>query len=801
MGPLGEILGGGVAPDLKPLEDLIVRLLREETPSGKPPRATRRKPSKSRDMGPIAEALGGGVAPELKAPDNLFARCLSLFLFAGVLPAASYARGDQPSLASDLSLRGPTLDPRPVDNGPSTGKVNSPDSDLSTQTNAVAVPSEPLPQDATLASNQSPDLNTPGSIAQAVPPVVASPSITVETSGPAAPTPGLLASTDLAANNAAPSSAVASKSPGGAPPAAPTTNATVNLINLMVKRNLISRDDADGLIRQAQQEADDTRAQQATTAAAAERALTIQQTAPATAPTPAPQANSTDSDDEMRISYVPDVVKKQITDQVTQNVMDETRAEHLSDTIAANQVPEWIKRLHLTGDIRLRYEGDLFPSGNAQGGNFINFNAINTGSGLNVSSAPTNPVPVSQYNVNEDRNRFRLRMRIGAGIDLGSNFTAGVRVATGSDDSPTTENQTLGGVTSGQGGDFSKYQVWLDRAFLRWEYGGTPEEDASVTIGRFDNPWYGTTMMWANDLAFDGIVAKGSYQVMPGLTPFLTAGAFPVFNTDFNFSTNDTTKFSSEDKYLFAVQGGAKWQIAKDVQFTGAGAFYDFEDIQGKVSDPIDTQDAAGDVAGSTDDSRPSFAQNGNTYIALRDYVGAAAAGPNQQQYFGLASKFQVVSVYARLDYSHFDPFHLSATGEFIDNVGFDRNSIINGGPASDPGPQNNSFTGGEPNSFYGGNLGYMVHLDAGKVALEELWDWNVRLSYRYVQTDATVDAFTDSDFGAPLYGTNLKGFTLGGNLALSKRVWLGLTYLSADNVAGPTFHSDVVQFDVNAKF
>src|SRR5262249_2270766 len=121
-------------------------------------------------------------------------------------------------------------------------------------------------------------------------------------------------------------------------------------------------------------------------------------------------------------------------DQVTQNVMEQNRDEHLADTIAASRVPEWVQRLHLTGDVRLRYEGDMFPSGNAQGGNFINFNAINTGNALNVSTTAPNPVPVPQYNVNADRNRFRLRLRIGAGIDLGSNFTAGVRVATGSDD-------------------------------------------------------------------------------------------------------------------------------------------------------------------------------------------------------------------------------------------------------------------------------------------------------------------------------------------------------------------------------
>ena len=94
-----------------------------------------------------------------------------------------------------------------------------------------------------------------------------------------------------------------------------------------------------------------------------------------------------------------------------------------------------------------------------------------------------------------------------------------------------------------------------------------------------------------------------------------------------------------------------------------------------------------------------------------------------------------------------------------------------------------------------------MIHLDMGKVVLEQLWDWNLQLSYRYVETDATVDAFTDSDFGAGLTGTNLKGYTIGGNLALSSRVWAGLRYMSSDNVSGPTYKNDLIQFDINAKF
>ena len=334
---------------------------------------------------------------------------------------------------------------------------------------------------------------------------------------------------DLAANTS-PASARASDSAPASTTTAPLPNATINLINLMVKRNLISKEDADSLIKQAQEEADVARAQTATAQAKAERALEGQQAPVAQAPAPAPASG----DDEVRIAYVPDVVKKQITDQVTQNVMEQTREEHLADTVAASQVPDWVKRFHVSGDVRLRYEDDQFPTGNAIG-NFTNFNSINTSaSGFNVNS--TSPL-LPQYNVDQNRNRFRLRARIGAGIDLGENFTTGMRVATGSDDNPVTENQTLGGANSGQGGNFAKYQVWLDRAFIRYDVGNPEDKNLVLTIGRFDNPFFHTSMMWADDLAFDGAMFKGTYQVMPGLTPFLTGGAFPVFNTDLNFST------------------------------------------------------------------------------------------------------------------------------------------------------------------------------------------------------------------------------------------------------------------------
>jgi hypothetical protein len=384
---------------------------------------------------------------------------------------------------------------------------------------------------------------------------------------------------------------------------------------------------------------------------------------------------------------------------------------------------------------------------------------------------------------------------------LGNGFTSGLRIATGSDNSPVTENQTFGGAnsfTQGQGGNFGKYAIWLDRAFIRYDYGAPGDkEDVSLTAGRFDNPFLHTNMIWSDDVGFDGVVAQAKYQVANGVTPFLTAGGFPVYNTDLNFSSTQTAKFSSEDKYLFAAQGGTTWTINKDFSLKGAAAYYHFENIEGKVSDPISIASAS--QPGDTDASRPTFAQNGNTYIALRHFTDPNPAD-TQNQFFGLATPFHELAATGQLDFCRFDPIHLSLTGEFVKNLAFDRNAIINNGPANFQGPQNNT-TAGTANSFDGGDTGYFVRLNVGKVALEQLWDWNLSLSYRYVETDATVDGFTDSDFGGSLAGTNLKGYTIGGNLALSPRVWAGLRWMSADAIAGPTFKNDLIQFDLNAKF
>jgi hypothetical protein len=594
----------------------------------------------------------------------------------------------------------------------------------------------------------------------------------------------------FAENNAVQTSAAAAQSAGATPAAPKLQSVVINLINRMVRRGLLTKEDAEDLIKQAEDDAAVAREQAATTQAAAEQAVTAAKAV--IAAQSASQEPSLDdefahkSGDSVRVTYIPEFIRAQMREEIKQEVMDQAREENWA---APRTLPDWATKIRLFGDVRARYEGLYFPGGNDNTGAFPDFNAINTGAPFDVSGTVFSP----QLNVDQNRTRVRLRVRVGGDVDLREGFSAGVRVATGSDNSPVTTNQTLG-AASGQGGNFSKYQVWLDRGFLKYEAGTGPDRSLALTAGRFDNPFFSSTVMWDDDIGMDGIAIKGKYRV-GSVTPFVTAGAFPVYNTSLSYATNQPAKFKSYDKWLYAVQGGVDWKIDKDFDLKLGAAWYDFNNIAGQFSDPF-TPLTASD-AGNTDASRPAFAQKGNTYMAIRNIVPNALNNygtASQFQYFGLATPFRVLALTGRLDYNHFEPVQVELFGEYLRNTAFDRGPV-DAVAVNNRGP--NTTTGVGP--FAGGNTAWIVALKLGNLVLQKRWDWNLGISYRYVESDAVVDGFTDSDFGGG--GTNVKGSSVFANLALSQNVSLGVSWMSSDEVAGPPLKADTLQIDVNGKF
>lgn len=562
-------------------------------------------------------------------------------------------------------------------------------------------------------------------------------------------------------------------SPEGGEPT-PTESVVVNLINRLVERGVLTQADASELAVQAQRDA-----------------AIASQNAAAAALVAADAAMATEED--IVVTHIPEPVKDRLREEIRQDILaTHSQGEVLvlpsgKDTVVLDDkdLPAWVENTRIYGDLRLRYDASRYPDGNDNTGSFPDFNRINTGDPFDVAGFEFSP----QLNVDQNRRRFRMRARLGMETDLGDGYTVGLRAATGNDNSPVSTNQTLGN-------NFNKYSIWLDQAYLKWQ---SPAFDGnlSVTAGRFENPFFrATDVMWDNDLGFDGLAFHIATDLSENVRPFLTAGVFPIFNTSFHFPNNEPGKFESTDRYLYGAQGGADFVIARNVDAKVGLGYHDFSGVEGELSDPylpLTNKDA-----GSTDNLRPPFAQKGNTYMALRDIVADPLNNfgtANQWQYFGLASKFQILSYNGRINLSHWEPFQVSLLGEYAVNVGYNEGDVSqialnNRGPLQPDGT-----TG----TFEGGNIAWNFGVQFGQPVLASKGDWNTLLGYRFVESDAVLDAFNDSDFG--LGGTNLEGFTVGTGIALKPNINLNIRWMGASEIAGPPLKSDVFQFDINAKF
>lgn len=567
-----------------------------------------------------------------------------------------------------------------------------------------------------------------------------------------------------------------------------TPSATVNLVNLLREQGVLTQEQADSIIPQLDDETFVTRQAVNDANTKAEEAAKAA-TAAASAAMPA---------GSRRVSYVPESVKRQMRDEIRKEVMSQAKNEGWASPGA---YPEWASRIRFHGDIRGRFEGQFFPGGgyNATDGQMVDFNSINTGSAYDLSDLSNPFINAPLYNTTEDRQRFRLRARLGMDADLADGFTAGMRLATGSDNSPVSTNQTVGS----SGGNFSKYAIWLDRAYLKYKPEASPFDyygllsNMTLSVGRFNNPFWGATdLVWDADLGFDGAALQATRELRQGFTMFAVAGAFPIFNTALDFSSTEATKFESDDKYLLGGQVGFNWQATSTVAFTLGASVFDYSNVKGELSKPCDLTRSR---SCSTDALRPSFAQKGNTYTLLRDIIPTPennSGKEDQFQYFGLASDFRPLVVSGRLDFGNFHPVHVVVDGEFVWNTAFNVNGKYaqnNLGPDT-TGPGDDNY-----GPFEGGDIGWMAKLTIGHQAFTRFGDWDAHIGYKYLESDATLDAFVDSDFG--LGGTNLKGYFLGASFALSKSVTTSATWMSANSIAGAPYAVDLLQVDLNAKF
>jgi len=497
---------------------------------------------------------------------------------------------------------------------------------------------------------------------------------------------------------------------------------TVNLINLLVQEGVLSKDKADALLKQAAQDA----------ARNAEKL--------ADAGTDAGQ----EDDKVVRVQYVPEHVKKQMRDEIKQEVMAKAQSEGWA---YPGSIPEWLNRIEWEGDLRLRYEKDAFPSGNATPVDLATLNGVD-----NVT------------NTSQDRDRWRVRARLGAKLHINDNFSGGIRLTTGSSGDPVSPNQTMGDSYTSS----SKYSFALDRAYLKY----TPTSWLTMSGGRIENPWFHTDLVWDPDLAFDGGAVTVKPKFTDNFTGFATVGAFPIqevqTTNDFNASSNPSP-VAAKDKWLYGAQMGFEWMSTNKSAFKLGLAYYDFSNIQG-ITNPTA-------VSHVTNLTARQFHQKGNTVF---DINNPSVFG---SELWALASKFREVNLTGSLDIASFNPVHVVLTGDYVKNIGFSESEVNALNPI---GP-------------VGGDTAWMAMLKVGMPDTYKSNDWNVFGAYKRLESNSVLDAYTDSDFH--LGGTNAKGWLVGANYGLDKNTWLTARWFSADTIVGEKYSVDVLMLDLNAKF
>ncbi len=539
-------------------------------------------------------------------------------------------------------------------------------------------------------------------------------------------------------------------------------NTTTNLINLLVKQGVLSQENADQMIKQAEQDAE----------AQVKTATTEEKVDP----------------DVVRVPYVPEFVREQIREQVRADLREDVVADVMQE--AKNKqwgipdaLPEWTRRFKLSGDMRLRYENDHFAATNLENSLLLanservnDFLAINQKGGGILDSGID-----GLENINQDRDRFRARLRLGLDAKITEGLNAGIRLASGNMRNPLSTNQTMG--NTGQ-----KYEFVIDRAFLRYnDFDSDGYNWMTLQGGRIANPYVFTDLVWDRDLSFEGFASTFRYNLAgsgslydqedQSKSLFMTLGAFPL--QEFELST--------KDKWLLGGQIGTELEFNNQDKLSLAVAYYKYLNTEarprklGNPSQLCSTPDADSDA------SVPEFLQKGNSMTPIC-YAGALnTANPEK---FGLASEYEILNINASYDFAMFAPIHLKLTADYAKNYGFDKEEI--------------QRRIGEGTIYNNPDLedrtdAWQVRLDLGWPTTLLPGRWNAHVAYKYIESDAVLDAFTDSNFH--LGGTNAKGWLIGANYGVMENAWMSARWLSTDQIDGPNVGIDVLLIDFNTQF
>ena len=514
-------------------------------------------------------------------------------------------------------------------------------------------------------------------------------------------------------------------------------NTVINLLQALVDKGLLTREQAQQLVKQAQDKA----------------------TADAAALAAKNAAQAKEEQNAVRVPYVPQIVKDEISKQVEEEVKPAVVADVVKEAKDEKwgvpaALPEWLSRVHVFGDVTFREQSDIFPRDNSIN-QILDYNAVNTAGGIAKTTYPF-------IDTTDDRNRFRLRARFGVEGDVSPYLTAFIRLASGSlTANAASESQTLGNYGE-------RYTVGFDQAYIRWNTNTLDKLSFSTAeFGRIPDPFFSPTeLVFSRDLTFEGV--SDTLRVGWGAGGadrshvYMTLGAFPML---------EVPLVNQDNKWLVGAQVGTNLRFNDGQDHVRFGiAYYDFLHVTGQKNLPDSTL---------LNYTAPAYVQGGNDMFDISNSTTDSTVN-----LFALASHFREVDLAGNVEHNFSSRYSLALTGEAVRNIGFNLAQVE--ALTGEPIPSNE-------------DTGYVGEVSFGDPVVDRFGKWRTAVGYRYVKRDAVLDAWTDADFHEG--GTNADGYYFWTSFGLAKDTWIRVRYMSSNEIDGPRYGLDIVQLDLNARF
>lgn len=367
-----------------------------------------------------------------------------------------------------------------------------------------------------------------------------------------------------------------------------------------------------------------------------------------------------------------------------------------------------------------------------------------------------------------ERARARVRARFNAVATLGEQFRAGLTLASGDINDPTTTNQTLTGF-------YTRKAVALDQAFVEF----TPRAFKPLTLvgGKFRYPWYNTELTWDKDLNPEGAAETLAFNLN---TPVLKRFALVGFQLPFA----EMAGASASDKRItqaitYGGQIQTTWQLGPHASLSAYTGYYDF-----RGADAVALALAR---AGSKNPQTPltgllplgvgnpvqdsTYTTTATTIVTVNGtaYPTGVSTISNAQ----FASKFGLFDSIARLD---IDTGHarlpISFVGDYVQNTEAcgNLNNIV-AAPAATATATYKQTLNSPCNSHY--RRGYWAEGNVGR--LQKKGDFQFGYARIFIEREAVLGNFNYSDIRQ---GTNVTQHRFTCFYQMDSSVQLGITAL-----------------------